>query len=62
MTTYILLVDMILNVSIGFSQLARSAEDSTIYALFVGDTVKVQMVSLTLRVFMIAMCIYFAYG
>ena len=51
MTTLILLVDMILNVSIGFSQLARSAEDSTIYALFIGDTVKVQLVSLTLCVF-----------
>jgi hypothetical protein len=33
---------MVFSVSIGFSQLTRSADDPTIYALFVGDTVKVQ--------------------
>jgi nucleosome binding factor SPN SPT16 subunit len=34
--------NMVFSVSIGFSQLTRSADDPTIYALFVGDTVKVQ--------------------
>ena len=36
---------MVFSVSIGFSQLTRSADDPTIYALFVGDTVKVQEVN-----------------